>query len=69
MPPRVINVITKYGPRPTTIQSYVWPELVLARSDLVVDGIALAKSGSGRRLAYLVPALISTMTAEVGGLC
>ena len=65
MPPDVVNVLMEYGPSPTTVQKYAWPVLLQKKRDLIVDGVALAQSGSGRGLAYLVPALISAMVAEV----
>ena len=65
MPECLVDVLMEHGgPSPTTIQQYVWPAFVSER-DVVVDGVALAKSGSGRRLAYLVPVVISTTVVQM----
>ena len=48
-------------PCPTTIQKYAWL-CQLKR----VDFIGVSPAGSGKTLAYLVPALVSAKVAEVG---
>ena len=61
-PPGLIHFLRDAGySAPTTLQAYLWPTLIDGR-----DIVAIAKSGTGKTLSYLLPGFIKVARGNGG---
>lgn len=62
-PPGLMQFLKDAGySAPTTLQAYLWPALIDGR-----DTVAIAKSGTGKTLSYLLPGFIKVARAAGNG--
>jgi ATP-dependent RNA helicase DDX5/DBP2 len=52
----IIDLLCAHYHRPTTIQSISWPVALSGR-----DMISIAKTGSGKTLGFILPAIVHTL--------